>query len=481
MREGGELDELPTTLNALLGARLDRLEARGARRARARRGRGRALPPGGGRRALRRSRARPAVPGELGQLARKDLIRLAAASLVGGGVAYRFKHILVREAAYRATAKKLRASLHERFADWLERRRRRARRRVRGDPRLPPRAGLPLPDGARPGRRGHPHARRARGPPPRRCGRRANDRGDVHAAANLLGRATALLPPDSVERLELLPRYAYAVNESGVLWTKTSDLARSSTSGRPRSAIGASPPSAHPRSPERFSDPNVDLDEARALAEEGIEIFHRARRRGQAGAREPLARPMVFRVSGPARRGGGLARARARTRERRRRPASRAGSRHIARTGPRERPDARGRGDPPLRGAPCRQPRRPRPRGGDRALSVRAPRDGRPLRRGARSTGADSDRVLERGEPGHVVACAQNVAPTQGARRRPRRRDPRSRGEVARRSATPSAERPIATEWRRPTSSPSSTATTAAGTTPRMPCLLPRRPRSRRI
>ena len=38
-----------------------------------------------------------------------------------GEAAFRFKHILVRDAAYRATAKKLRAVLHERFARWLER------------------------------------------------------------------------------------------------------------------------------------------------------------------------------------------------------------------------------------------------------------------------------------------------------------------------------------------------------------------------
>ena len=69
VREGGDLDALPTSLNALLGARLDRLERRRARRARARRGRGRALPPRRGRRALRRAvaavgarRARPARP-----------------------------------------------------------------------------------------------------------------------------------------------------------------------------------------------------------------------------------------------------------------------------------------------------------------------------------------------------------------------------------------------------------------------------------
>ena len=50
------------------------------------------------------------------------MIRLAAASLAGELVAYRFKHILVRDAAYRATTKKLRATLHERYADWLEQR-----------------------------------------------------------------------------------------------------------------------------------------------------------------------------------------------------------------------------------------------------------------------------------------------------------------------------------------------------------------------
>ena len=56
-RDGGDVDALPTTLNALLGARLDRLRGRGARRPRARRGRGRALPPRRRRRALRRERA----------------------------------------------------------------------------------------------------------------------------------------------------------------------------------------------------------------------------------------------------------------------------------------------------------------------------------------------------------------------------------------------------------------------------------------
>src|SRR5262249_39604286 len=64
--------------------------------------------------------ARSSVPGRLEALARRDFVR-AAAEIVAGEVAFRFKHILVREAAYRATPKRLRAALHEQLAGWLER------------------------------------------------------------------------------------------------------------------------------------------------------------------------------------------------------------------------------------------------------------------------------------------------------------------------------------------------------------------------
>jgi class 3 adenylate cyclase/tetratricopeptide (TPR) repeat protein len=211
--EGGDLTEMPTSLNALLGARLDRLEpaARDALERGAVEGE---VFHQGAVVELSDERSRPAIGDELGLLARKDLIRLAAASLVVGGAAYRFKHILVREAAYLATTKKARASLHERFADWLE--------QLVGD-----RVGeyheilgyhleqayryrtelSPLDD----------HARTLAARAGRRLGAaglRANDRGDVRAGANLLARATGLLPPEGVERLELLLPYAYAVRES---------------------------------------------------------------------------------------------------------------------------------------------------------------------------------------------------------------------------------------------------------------------------
>src|SRR4029078_6659930 len=62
---------------------------------------------------------RASVAPSLDVLLGKDLVRPAEAQFVGEA-AFRFKHILVRDAAYRGTPKKLRAALHERFAGWLE-------------------------------------------------------------------------------------------------------------------------------------------------------------------------------------------------------------------------------------------------------------------------------------------------------------------------------------------------------------------------
>jgi class 3 adenylate cyclase/predicted ATPase len=119
VRAGGNLDEMPTSLSALLGARLDQLgaEARGVLERGAVEGE---LFHQDAIVELSEEQTRRSVGYELGQLKRKDVIRLAAASVVAGGVAYQFKHVLVREAAYLATAKKLRAALHQRFAEWLE-------------------------------------------------------------------------------------------------------------------------------------------------------------------------------------------------------------------------------------------------------------------------------------------------------------------------------------------------------------------------
>jgi len=55
----------------------------------------------------------------LDALERKDLIRSQRVAFVDGG-GYRFRHILIRDAAYESLPKVARADLHVRLADWLE-------------------------------------------------------------------------------------------------------------------------------------------------------------------------------------------------------------------------------------------------------------------------------------------------------------------------------------------------------------------------
>jgi predicted ATPase len=296
VQEGGHLDEMPMTLNALLGARLDRLE--GQERDALERG---AVEGEVFHQAaiveLSDEPVRPSVPGELGQLARKDLIRLAAASLVAGGIAYRFKHILVREAAYRGTAKRLRADLHERFADWLE--------SVAGGRvaeyheilgyhfeqayRYREELGAVDAEGLALAARAAHHLGAA--------GRRANDRADVGAAANLLGRAAALLPLDSVARLEILRHLAYAVDQTGRMLEARAiaqELYERAT------ALGERGLAAHGRSyatPNPFFDHEADRDTAEAAFLELIQVFTElGDRAGLAQATRRLA--LVYRMNG---------------------------------------------------------------------------------------------------------------------------------------------------------------------------------------
>ncbi len=60
-----------------------------------------------------------ALPTRSRRLVRKELIRPDRPAL--GGRTHRFRHLLIRDAAYDAIPKQARAVAHERFADWLER------------------------------------------------------------------------------------------------------------------------------------------------------------------------------------------------------------------------------------------------------------------------------------------------------------------------------------------------------------------------
>ena len=149
---------VPPTIQALLAARLDQLDGRpsaacwSAARSRARSST--AAPS-------RLSRTAAAGRRRARALVRKDLVR-PEQPLLPDDDAYRFRHLLIRDTAYEALPKATRAELHERFADWLAVNGHGAGR-ARRDPRLPPRAGVPLPRGARSDRRPGHGARRAGG------------------------------------------------------------------------------------------------------------------------------------------------------------------------------------------------------------------------------------------------------------------------------------------------------------------------------
>jgi class 3 adenylate cyclase/tetratricopeptide (TPR) repeat protein len=116
--ESGD-DELqvPPTLQALLGARIDRLAEE--ERAVIERGsvEGRLFHRGAVAELLA-ERERRTVGASLMTLVRQELIRPDRATIPGDD-GFRFGHILIRDAAYEAIPKRQRASLHERYANWL--------------------------------------------------------------------------------------------------------------------------------------------------------------------------------------------------------------------------------------------------------------------------------------------------------------------------------------------------------------------------
>jgi DNA-binding SARP family transcriptional activator len=199
--------QVPATIQALLAARLDQL--RPAERVLLERG-------AVGGRLFHSGWLEELAPGDgdlrarLDGLVRKDFVRPSL-----GGFAdqqgYRFRHLLLRDAAYAGLAKAERGGLHERFAAWLERMV--GERAVEFEEIV----GYHFEQAHRyrtelgaPGEETEPLAAAATARLGS-AGRRAVGRGDVRAAANLLGRAAELLPPDDPRRLRLVPHLSDAV------------------------------------------------------------------------------------------------------------------------------------------------------------------------------------------------------------------------------------------------------------------------------
>ncbi len=209
LAEGGREDELPPRIQALLQARLDLLPEPERLLLACAAVEGTVFHRGSLETLLSED-LRLDLSLHFAALTRKELVRPAPAE-VEGEEGFRFRHQLIRDAAYAALPKRERGSLHERFAGWLEERRGErgefeeigayhleqaalCRRELgAGDPALEARAGAAL--GA--------------------AAERARARCDLHAAAGLFRRALPLLDEEDPRMSELKLGLAVALGELG--------------------------------------------------------------------------------------------------------------------------------------------------------------------------------------------------------------------------------------------------------------------------
>jgi class 3 adenylate cyclase/tetratricopeptide (TPR) repeat protein len=211
---------VPPTIQALLAARIDRLspEERAVIERASVEGR---MFHRSALAELLPADARAALGTHLMSLIRKEFIRPDQA-LFDGDDGFRFGHILIRDAAHESMPKQLRVELHERFADWLERK---AGTRATEYEEI---IGYHLEQAFRYRLQLGPADARAltlatrAAERLRSAGERAVVRGDMPGAASLFGRTVDLLADDDPTRVSLLPELGMALIEIGELTQATS-------------------------------------------------------------------------------------------------------------------------------------------------------------------------------------------------------------------------------------------------------------------
>jgi class 3 adenylate cyclase/tetratricopeptide (TPR) repeat protein len=265
--EVGNEVAVPGTLKALLAARIDQLE--GAERA--------VLECGsvegevfhhGPLQVLAGAKVTP----ELGSLVRKELIR-PDTGLLSAEEAFRFCHLLIRDAAYDGLPKASRAEMHERLADWLEEH---GNELIERDELV----GYHLEQAHRYrtelGQPGSATVRLARRAAARlaAAGHRANRRGDYPAGANLFERALALGVEDPLDRARVqvdLSAALFELRRSGEAEALLAAVRDGATSNEARAlADRALVQNAWIR---QSTDPTVSSAEVIPLALEAVETF----------------------------------------------------------------------------------------------------------------------------------------------------------------------------------------------------------------
>jgi predicted ATPase/class 3 adenylate cyclase len=271
-----ELAELPVppTIHALLAARIEALPERertllahaAVEGTVFHRGALDALMPGA---------VAPAIEHDLAALVRRDLIGPEQSGFVVDE-AFRFRHILIRDAAYRSLPKERRAELHQRFAGWVE---------EAAGPRLGAfeeilgyhleqafvllvQLGAEETDVEALAKRAAKHLEAA--------GRRALARSDHTGAVSLLERAAAAYPAGHARRTTLLPDLGAALIEAGRLSDADRVLGEAAKAAKvARDECAAARVLVHEQFLRLARGESAGTAEAAAVVEQVVPVFER--------------------------------------------------------------------------------------------------------------------------------------------------------------------------------------------------------------
>ena len=213
------------------------------------------------------------IDAHLQALIRRELIAPSASSFPGEQ-GLRFRHVLIREAAYDSVPKEVRAALHERVAAWLE------ASSDGGTPEYEEIIGHHLEQAYRyradlgPVGEGELQLATRAAERLAAAGRRASSRADMVAARSLLSRAASLLPSTDPARPALLTDLGEVLRETGdfergeAVLTEAIDAAETREDG----AVAAHARLTRLRLRMQV-DPDVRPDDLIATAEEAISVF----------------------------------------------------------------------------------------------------------------------------------------------------------------------------------------------------------------